>query len=68
MEADLSERHPCRQRPELTPEQQLPLLFELLARLWDEVWWHQLPAWRRWAYWLQGFRSPINRFYESDDD
>jgi len=39
-----------------------------VAELWDEVWWHQLPFWRRWWYLAQGFRSPITRFYEDKVD
>ena len=34
-----------------------------LAMLWDQVWWMDLPFWRRWFYMAQGFRSPISKFY-----
>jgi hypothetical protein len=61
-----AERHPVRQRPELPAEQQFEVLRECVAQLWDEVWWHHLPWWRRLGYWLQGFRSPIARFYETE--
>jgi hypothetical protein len=35
----------------------------LVAQLWDEVWWHQLPFYRRWFYYWLGYRSPITKFY-----
>jgi hypothetical protein len=50
--------------PPLPLERRVHLLECHLARLWDEVWWHQLPWWKRLYYWLRGFRSPISSFYE----
>ena len=35
----------------------------LLAMLWDEVWWHQLPLYRRLFYRWLGYTSPIQKFY-----
>ena len=60
----MPERHPIQESPHLSTERRLQMLEIHLAQLWDEVWWHQLPAWRRALYWIQGFRSPIRRFYE----
>jgi hypothetical protein len=56
--------HPVQERPDLPVEQRLQLLEIRLAQLWDEVWWHQLPWYRRLYYWGRGFRSPISNFYE----
>jgi hypothetical protein len=58
------ERHPVPAPPTGLPLDQRVLLLEnRLAQLWDEVWWHQLPWYRRLGYRLQGFRSPLRRFY-----
>ena len=62
------ERHPVPSAPRLTTNERLILLETRLAQLWDEVWWHQLPWWRRFGYRLQGFRSPIPRFYVPYED
>ena len=57
--------HPIQDAPpDKTPEQRIRHLELHLAMLWDEVWWHQLPFYRRWYYMAQGFRSPISNFYE----
>ena len=40
------------------------MLEALVAQLWDEVWWHQLPFYKRWYYALaEKHRSPIKEFY-----
>ena len=39
-----------------------------LGRLWDQVWWMNLPWYRRVFYRLQGFRSPIKNFYTRLDE
>lgn len=59
------ERHPIAHYPAgLTAEERCGLLEYHLARLYDEVWWHQLPFYRRWYYALvEGHRSPIRQFY-----
>lgn len=58
------ERHPVPAPPAgLSTHERLLLLENRLAQLWDEVWWHQLPIWRRGWYRVRGFRSPITRFY-----
>lgn len=59
------ERHPIEHYPPgLSAEERCGLLECNLARLWDEVWWHQLPFYRRWYYTLvEGHRSPIRQFY-----
>ena len=70
----LCERHPLPDDSPnidgLTPEQALVVLVRyvhysrcLQARLWDQVWWMQLPRWRRWIYRCFSFRAPIQRFY-----
>lgn len=60
----MRERHPVPAPPVgLALDARVLLLENRLAQLWDEVWWHQLPWWRRLSYRLQGFRSPIRRFY-----
>lgn len=56
--------HPLREIPGLPLERRVQLLESHLAKLWDEVWWHQLPWYRRLYYWVKGFRSPISNFYE----
>jgi hypothetical protein len=58
------ERHPIVQCPPVSLERRVQLLEHHLAQLWDEVWWHQLPWYRRAFYALIGYRSPITRFYE----
>lgn len=55
--------HPIVQCPAESLERRVQLLEIALGYLWDEVWWHQLPFYRRWFYMLQGFKSPIRRFY-----
>lgn len=60
------EKHPISDCPDLSLEQRVQLLEIHLAQLWDEVWWHQLPFYRRWFYWLQGFRSPVQKFYTEE--
>lgn len=61
------ERHPIQDSPPGASAMERIRHLELhLAMLWDEVWWHQLPFWRRWWYAAQGFSSPIQRFYEPD--
>lgn len=52
----------------LTLERRVQLLELNCALLAEEVWWHQLPCYRRWFYWLQGFRSPIHRFFGDVED
>jgi hypothetical protein len=65
----MRERHPVpAPPPDLPLDLRVLLLENRLAQLWDEVWWHQLPWWRRWAYRAQGFRSPITRFYVPRED
>jgi len=55
--------HPIQDAPPWPLEQRVHHLECALAKLWDEVWWHQLPFWRRWFYAAQGYRSPVRRFY-----
>jgi hypothetical protein len=60
--------HPIQDAPAIPLEQRVHRLEVALAKLWDEVWWHQLPFYRRWYYAAQGFRSPIRRFYVRLED
>jgi hypothetical protein len=64
----MREQHPIQDdAPAPTVEalvREVHLLKCLTAQLWDEVWWHQLPFYRRWYYALvEGHRSPIRSFY-----
>lgn len=59
----MNSSHPIYERSELSIERRIQLLEQNLAKLWDEVWWHQLPWHIRLYYYLQGFRSPIKKFY-----
>jgi hypothetical protein len=61
------ERHPIQDSPPWPLEARIRWLELHLAMLWDEVWWHQLPFWKRWWYLSQGFHSPIQKFYEIND-
>jgi hypothetical protein len=61
---DVEERHPLTLDTTLSPEGQLEQLRNLTSLLWDQVWWMQLPFYRRWFYKWQGFRAPIPKFYE----
>lgn len=62
----MPESHPIQERPDWTDRRRIQWLEIHLAMLWDEVWWHQLPFWKRWYYWLCGFRSPLTEFYRED--
>lgn len=58
------EKHPIEDNPkDKTLEERVRWLELHLGELWDEVWWHQLPWYRRFYYWIKGFRSPIDKFY-----
>lgn len=56
-------RHPIPDDYPVDNTAELHRLKCLVARLWDQVWWMQLPWYRRLFYRLHGFRSPIRRFY-----
>lgn len=58
------ETHPIQECPPLPLERRVQLLEIALARLWDEVWWETLPWYRRAWYRIQGFKSPIQHFYD----
>ena len=49
--------------PGLPPDLERLELLELVAQLWDQVWWLSLPWWKRAIYRARGFRDPIERFY-----
>ena len=60
----MPERHPIPDAPAgKSAMERIHHLETHLAMLWDQVWWMQLPCYRRWYYRLQGFRAPIRRFY-----
>lgn len=61
------ERHPVEERPDLPGDRRLQLVEQTLARLWDQVWWMNLPAERREAYEAEGFTAPIGAFYIEDE-
>jgi len=48
----------------LPEAQQLSILRELTAQLWDQVWWMNLPEEKRKEYESQGFTAPIQNFYK----
>jgi len=57
--------HPVQHCPTgWTTTQRTGYLELAVGRLWDQVWWMNLPFWRRWYYWLQGYRAPIGSFYD----
>lgn len=60
----MAEQHVVRERDDLPLARRVQLLEQLLARLWDQVWWMQLPPERRAAYEAEGFQAPITEFYE----
>lgn len=62
----MAERHPVQEGPPLPLEERVRLLELNLARLWDQVWWMQLPADARAGYEAEGFRAPIQAFYIED--
>jgi hypothetical protein len=63
----MAERHPVQESPAgVSLERRVQLLEINLARLWDQVWWMQLPAEQRAEYEQQGFGAPIDHFYEED--
>jgi hypothetical protein len=57
------EVHPIPDAPPLTLEQRVHHLECYVGRLWDQVWYLSQPRWRRWGFWLLGFRAPIQQFY-----
>lgn len=64
----MPERHPVAESPDLPLKRRVQLLEINLARLWDQVWWMNLPPERREAYRAEGFSDPIERFYIEDPD
>lgn len=62
------EVHPIPDAPAgWTPEQRIHHLEVQLARLWDAVWWLSLPDDERRRYEAEGFKHPIEKFYETVD-
>ena len=59
------ERHPIPDDPPSpdTLVREVHQLKCLTAQLWDQVWWHSLPLWKRCAFRVLGFSDPIRRFY-----
>lgn len=62
--AEMSEKHPVQERPKEPLERRVQMLEILLARLWDQVWWMNLPDEKRAKYRGEGFSDPIEKFYE----
>lgn len=63
----MPERHPIGESLDLPLERRVQLLEINLARLWDQVWWMNLPPERREAYRAEGFTDPIEHFYIEDE-
>lgn len=57
------EVHPIPDAPPLPLEQRVHHLECYFGMLWDQVWWMQLPLWKRTAFRLLGFKAPIQQFY-----
>lgn len=47
----------------MSVEERVGYLEQMLARLWDQVWWMNLPEEKRSEYEAQGFKDPIGKFY-----
>jgi len=58
-----AERHPVQERLDLPVDRRVQLLEQLVAQLWDQVWWMNLAPEARAEYERQGFTAPIERFY-----
>jgi len=57
------EAHPIADAPDWPLEKRVQYLEVQLARLWDQVWWMNLPAEQRAIYEAQGFGDPIPQWY-----
>ena len=55
--------HPIQDAPPWPIERRVQYLEIMLARLWDQVWWMDLPEDRRKGYEAEGFTAPIPQFY-----
>ena len=53
---------------DLSLERRVQLLELDCAKLAEELWWHQIPAYRRFYYYCLGYRSPIVRFFQEVED
>lgn len=59
----MKEKHPIEHIPPMSVEERVGYLEQMLARLWDQVWWMNLPEEKRSEYEAQGFKDPIGKFY-----
>ena len=59
------ERHPIEDSRSIPIEDRVRLLECRLAQLWDHNWWKSLTDEKRAEYEAQGFRDPIEQFYEA---
>jgi hypothetical protein len=59
--------HPIADAPDWPLEKRVHYLEIALAKLWDQVWWMQLPEDRRKQYQAEGFTAPIANFYQPLD-
>jgi hypothetical protein len=65
----MNDVHPIQDSPaDMTLIERVHLLECALARLWDQVWWMNLPDDRRAIYEADGFKAPIQNFYARFED
>lgn len=60
--------HPVQERDELDTTTRIRVLEQLVARLWDQLWWVCLPPEKRAEYEAEGYRAPIERFYNDSEE
>jgi hypothetical protein len=59
-----NEAHPVPERPPgKSEEQRIWHLEQIVAQLWDQVWWLSLSPERRAGYQREGFTDPITVWY-----
>lgn len=51
-------RHPVQERPDLPYERRMQILEQLVAQIFDVVWWMNLTPEERAEYEAQGFTAP----------
>lgn len=59
----MSERHPIEPGKHIPLEDRVMYLEQMLASLWDQVWWMNLPKEKQDQYKAEGFKDPIEHFY-----
>lgn len=62
---NMQEEHPIKDNPQnKSIEERVRWLEICLARLWDQVWWMNLPLTVKQQYKIEGFTDPIEDFYK----